>query len=398
MALLEDQYQYEALVNSRKETRVLCFDYRPNDLPEVLQCSTQVIALSNASTPSFSAISYTWGVHRTPETFSLGGHRAFAPASALNAVRSVLQHLFSNPSLFNPEATSGACSEVRIWIDAISINQQDTIERGEQVSLMREIYSRATQVLVWLGEDENKVATRAIEAVQQIKRHCRQATADLVELDSHLFRKSEVGYTSLRSGQGLPACDWHAVRQSFSIRWFQRLWVVQEVILEATTLLSLLRATLSHMTSRRRDDVESTFASCIMMGRDSGGAALDSNIKFVSDISAALHQYNGASSDPSFPLHADVSDVVDAACRYSRNRSLFTTIDGILGLGPLTMRGGDKVCILLGSRALAILRVKQSVWTFVGTAYLFGVTEGQYIQHLMNQGHLEKRLQTFKVV
>ncbi|OAG05795.1 HET-domain-containing protein, partial [Paraphaeosphaeria sporulosa] len=38
-----------------------------------------------------------------------------------------------------------------IWIDAICINQDDTLEKGKQVSLMSEIYRKAIQVNVWLG-------------------------------------------------------------------------------------------------------------------------------------------------------------------------------------------------------------------------------------------------------
>jgi hypothetical protein len=39
-----------------------------------------------------------------------------------------------------------------IWIDALCINQQDVRERNMQVGNMREIYSKADHVLIWLGE------------------------------------------------------------------------------------------------------------------------------------------------------------------------------------------------------------------------------------------------------
>lgn len=39
-----------------------------------------------------------------------------------------------------------------IWIDAICINQNDIIERNVQVQNMREIYSKADNVLIWVGE------------------------------------------------------------------------------------------------------------------------------------------------------------------------------------------------------------------------------------------------------
>jgi hypothetical protein len=39
----------------------------------------------------------------------------------------------------------------RLWIDALCINQLDGPERDSQVMMMGEIYSRACNVLVWLG-------------------------------------------------------------------------------------------------------------------------------------------------------------------------------------------------------------------------------------------------------
>jgi hypothetical protein len=39
-----------------------------------------------------------------------------------------------------------------LWVDAICINQKDDKERGHQVGMMRDVYSKATEVLIWLGE------------------------------------------------------------------------------------------------------------------------------------------------------------------------------------------------------------------------------------------------------
>jgi hypothetical protein len=41
---------------------------------------------------------------------------------------------------------------VRLWIDAICINQADLDERKQQVQLMRDVYSGASRVVVWLRE------------------------------------------------------------------------------------------------------------------------------------------------------------------------------------------------------------------------------------------------------
>ncbi|KAH7364025.1 heterokaryon incompatibility protein-domain-containing protein [Rhexocercosporidium sp. MPI-PUGE-AT-0058] len=45
-----------------------------------------------------------------------------------------------------------------LWIDAVCIDQNNIEERGQQVSLMFEIYTKASVVIAWLGgEDEYTV-------------------------------------------------------------------------------------------------------------------------------------------------------------------------------------------------------------------------------------------------
>jgi hypothetical protein len=50
-----------------------------------------------------------------------------------------------------------------IWVDALCINQENMYERGQQVLQMGLIYSRAVEVIMWLGpkEDNSDVAISA---------------------------------------------------------------------------------------------------------------------------------------------------------------------------------------------------------------------------------------------
>lgn len=43
-----------------------------------------------------------------------------------------------------------------LWVDAICINQFDDVERSQQVGIMRQIYSNAARVLVWLGPSDRE--------------------------------------------------------------------------------------------------------------------------------------------------------------------------------------------------------------------------------------------------
>lgn len=41
---------------------------------------------------------------------------------------------------------------VVIWVDFLCMNQQDIVERSLQVAMMREIYEKSREVVIWLGE------------------------------------------------------------------------------------------------------------------------------------------------------------------------------------------------------------------------------------------------------
>jgi hypothetical protein len=43
-------------------------------------------------------------------------------------------------------------SHVRLWVDALCINQSDNEERSHQVRQMRQIYSRSKEVLCWVTD------------------------------------------------------------------------------------------------------------------------------------------------------------------------------------------------------------------------------------------------------
>jgi hypothetical protein len=57
-----------------------------------------------------------------------------------------------------------------MWIDAVCIDQDNLEERGSQVQFMARIYSYASRVVVWLGQDANEskelLALLEIAAVQ----------------------------------------------------------------------------------------------------------------------------------------------------------------------------------------------------------------------------------------
>lgn len=98
-------------------------------------------------------------------------------------------------------------TSVEYWIDAICINQQDVAERNAQVPLMDEIYQQASRVVVWLGTCP-LILQQDMEALAKI--HPETPLQD------------NAGKAKRRKGQNI------SYIYMFSLRWFSRLWIIQE--------------------------------------------------------------------------------------------------------------------------------------------------------------------------
>jgi hypothetical protein len=118
-----------------------------------------------------------------------------------------------------------------LWVDAICINQLDMVEKTEQVRLMAHIYNQALLVIGWLGEKE--CATE--EGLKLMKR--LQDTLDLrVWKDSDTkSEKREYWDVNIEDllAHGLPDTiepAWDSLVSLWELKWFSRIWVVQEIL------------------------------------------------------------------------------------------------------------------------------------------------------------------------
>jgi len=91
-----------------------------------------------------------------------------------------------------------------LWINAICIDQQNRDERSSQVAMMSLVYTGATQVCVWLGEDDEE-STMAIKFV-------RDEITLLKNLDRLCTDKQH-------------ATKWGALLGLMQRDWFSRRWV-----------------------------------------------------------------------------------------------------------------------------------------------------------------------------
>ncbi|KAH7391034.1 heterokaryon incompatibility protein-domain-containing protein [Phaeosphaeria sp. MPI-PUGE-AT-0046c] len=90
---------------------------------------------SRKRSPAYKALSYTWGTNRSTSDVLINGKNLTITLSLATA----LYHLRHRSK------------PLRIWIDQISINQQDLHEKTEQVQHMDRVYRNTEETLVWLG-------------------------------------------------------------------------------------------------------------------------------------------------------------------------------------------------------------------------------------------------------
>lgn len=173
--------------------RIRLIKLHPGKDNRAIRCSLMPVEIFDPLCPEFEALSYVWGSFDHGKYIRVDGK----PFEVSDSLHEALRHLRHE-------------KEPRIlWIDALSINQNDSEERCFQVLLMGHIYSKASKVVVWLGEDEPFGLSHALAdtKTQMISDKQRRIPPELVHV-------------------GLV----HVVASLLRRPWWTRVWVVQELV------------------------------------------------------------------------------------------------------------------------------------------------------------------------
>jgi len=120
----------------------------------------------------------------------------------------------------------------KLWIDAICINQQDETEKNRQIRMMRDIYGKAKQVVIWLGMPAPDDGTqKALAMVRHAAACLRQETGKVVPLPQEIIPRRFFEATA-SSQHNFPPLNkleaWEPLTELFQREWFRRVWVYQE--------------------------------------------------------------------------------------------------------------------------------------------------------------------------
>ncbi|KAK5662712.1 hypothetical protein OQA88_8628 [Cercophora sp. LCS_1] len=252
-------YPYQPL-NLPFESRILTIP-PPDDVEGPLIGSLTTLPLTQPE--PYDALSYSWSrsknITKTTHldqvmTIGVSDPNPDSPGGAILSVREILNHEYYGQFWFEmggvlPPGTiaidgvtiningelvralmmlrSRLCQgeePLRLWVDALCINQSDIAERNEHVRMMGQIYQKAAHVRVWLGFNDRYLSPFV------------QTMHDIVEIANEGIPIPEDGpYPSSSEIESLfekhpksKTLDWDSVAEFFNRAWFHRTWVVQE--------------------------------------------------------------------------------------------------------------------------------------------------------------------------
>ncbi len=130
--MMNSIYSSSTLVANSRQCRVL--NLLPGPFDAEIQVELSVMNLDDWKSEQYECLSYVWGDPSITKPILVNNHQVHHDA---------LQHVRNSDE------------SAKIWVDAVCINQADSIEKNHQVHLMADIYKRCTKVNIWLGKQES---------------------------------------------------------------------------------------------------------------------------------------------------------------------------------------------------------------------------------------------------
>ncbi len=146
--------------------------------------------------PDFDALSYVWGQRNSEQRIYVNG-----------SGMSLTQNLFNILTTLRAQEIN---QTPRLWVDALCVNMRDIDEHGNQVRLLKQIYTSAKEVLFCLDDEKEEDG----EGVKLLR---RVGSSHL--LPDHLYQDT------------LVAVERTGLEKIFQRRFWGRMWTVQEFVL-----------------------------------------------------------------------------------------------------------------------------------------------------------------------
>lgn len=188
-------YKYQPLDLEAPSLRLL--KLLKGDFGDDIQCELIIGSIEHGI--PYDALSYTWGTTEKVATITVDGGIMGVTTNVYEALQQIRSSYESR----------------YLWIDAICINQDNLRERGHQVQQMSVIYQKAERVVIWLGQ--------GIEETDLVMDSMKQIHNILVGKEGDWRQLARFWM------EGWPTGCHVGMKSLLSRRWFQRIWIIQEV-------------------------------------------------------------------------------------------------------------------------------------------------------------------------
>lgn len=205
---------YQSLNFDSHEIRLLLVDLE-DDEDAPIMCSLEHVSLIDPK--PYIALSYCWGDPNITKNIWIRSSRTSSvhQLKITNNLDSAIRSLRKN--LIPASADLSSDAPLRIWIDAICINQNDGQERSLQVRNMRHIYSLAEEVISWIGPIEgDPITTSELKNLQDV--------SPSLEKWNSATARDEPNFLS----------SFPNLLQLFHHRYWMRVWIIQEITVART--------------------------------------------------------------------------------------------------------------------------------------------------------------------
>lgn len=202
-----EQGNYTSWTHPNPEVRPAQYDLAPD-------------VQDTSSHPSYEALSYAWGSTQKNETIFLNTGKTTRQLPVTTNLFIALRHLRYRD---RPRT---------LWVDAVCIDQENRLERGQQVQRIGQIFSLAKRVIIWLGpgSDDSELALATVINVGQ---------QFVYSQDRWIFRPPDGDKIVFRNvtNRTMEIGPIDALRCLYSRGYFARLWVAQEVHAGCSTVV-----------------------------------------------------------------------------------------------------------------------------------------------------------------
>jgi hypothetical protein len=211
---------YTPIDSENGEIRLL--ELAPGKFQDDIEICLVPANLNDDPSTQYEALSYVWGTELCSRRARLNG----IPVTITQNLDCAIRHLRMK------------VVTRLLWIDALSMNQQNTQERNHQVQIMGEIYSTASGVIVWLGPvEQSDIHMRAILGAMQF--HFSDSNSAVTSLFDYVC--SVVGLMNEQVANPMEPreCVLDTLFRIIDRPWFGRMWVVQELALSKTATIRI---------------------------------------------------------------------------------------------------------------------------------------------------------------